>query len=672
MLHFLKSLVKEPRKTFKHYNSIFVLAVFMLWAKTFIVYLTQFQLGVEGFFQYFILFINPISSCLFVAAICFFFKGKGQYRTLLIGYTITSIWLYSNIVYYRFFNDFITVQTVVSAPSNAGQLGESIFGLIYPWDLLFFLDVFILFFIVAKRKLPVIIKNNKKALRRTLSAVICVFLINLGLAEIDRPQLLKRSFDRNYLVKYLGLYNFAIYDVVQTSKTITQRALADSSDVTEVENYAKANYAEPNPEYFGTLKGKNVFLISLESLQSFIIDYQLNGVEVTPYLNSLAHSEDTLYFPNFFHQTGQGKTSDAEFMIDTSLYPMAQGAVYVNKSNSVMQGLPAILSQEGGYYTATLHGNYKTFWNRNEMYRTMGYDDFFDAEYYNMTEENTKNYGMKDVPFFEESAEIVDKFPQPFFAKMITLSNHFPFGMDPADTTFPVGDFGDDVVNQYFQSANYLDQSLQMFVEDLKAKGLYENSVFVLYGDHYGLSGAHNEAMANALGKEAITPFDEAQLQRTVFMIHSPGLKGGINETYVGETDIRPTLLHLLGIDTSGYLEMGTDMLSPEHFPIVPFRNGDFITEDYTYIDEKFYDNKTGLEMAELPEDADKLIEANKEKLHMSDEIINKDLLRFYTPPGFEPVNRDDYNYLKPSQAEIDAYRSVDPDRVIEKDEVPK
>ena len=66
-----------------------------------------------------------------------------------------------------------------------------------------------------------------------------VFLINLAVAESDRPELLTRSFDRNYLVKYLGTYNFTIYDAVQNVKSNSQRALADSSDVTDVENYMK-------------------------------------------------------------------------------------------------------------------------------------------------------------------------------------------------------------------------------------------------------------------------------------------------------------------------------------------------------------------------------------------------------------------------------------------------
>src|SRR5699024_5205732 len=134
-------------------------------------------------------------------------------------------------------------------------------------------------------------------------------------------------FDRNYMVKYLGAYNFTVYDAIQSFKTSTQRVLADSNDITKVENYTKNKYAEPNHDLFGIGEGKNIIKIHLESFQSFLIDYELHGEEVTPFINSLVHEQEHnfTYFDNFFHQTEQGKTADAEFILDTSLYGLPQG-----------------------------------------------------------------------------------------------------------------------------------------------------------------------------------------------------------------------------------------------------------------------------------------------------------------------------------------------------------
>jgi lipoteichoic acid synthase len=104
----------------------------------------------------------------------------------------------------------------------------------------------------------------------------------------------------------------------------------------------------------------------------------------------------------------------------------------------------------------------------------------------------------------------------------------------------------------------------------------------------------------------------------------------------------------LLGVDTKKYIQFGTDLLSKHHDSLIPFRNGDFVSPKITSIDGLFYDTATGKEIG-----SDKLAEAQKDqeivqqKLSLSDKVVNGDLLRFYTPNGFVPVDRSKYNYGK-------------------------
>ncbi|MEO2075472.1 MAG: LTA synthase family protein [Bacillus sp. (in: firmicutes)] len=637
--------IRLPLKVKHNHVTFFAIAVVLFWIKTYAAYQIEFNLGIDNSLQKFLLLINPLSSALFFFGIALLFKKRTKLVMIFTNFLLSFL-LYANIAYYRFFNDFITVPVLMQTKTNAGQLGDSALSLMSPFDIFYFTDMFILI-ALALTVFKKVTVSNRKSFKIVLLFSITTFLFNLGLAEKDRPQLLTRSFDRNYLVKYLGAYNFTIYDVIQNIKSSSQRALADSSDITEVENYRKANYAAPNPEYFGKAKGMNVIYISMESFQSFMIDYKMpDGQEVTPFLNSLAHDNNTFYFENFYHQTGQGKTSDAEFLMENSLYPMAQGAVFVNKAQNTFQAAPAILKGYG-YNSAVFHGNYKTFWNRNVMYKALGYDQFFDAEYYSMSEENTKNYGMKDKPFFKESMPILKSLKQPFYTKFISLSNHFPFEMDPEDTDFPAGDYGDTVVNQYFQSAHYMDQSFEQFFNDLKASGLYDNTVIVMYGDHYGISENHNDAMAKVLGVDEITPAINAKLQRVPLFIHVPGVKGGVQKQIGGEVDVRPTLLHLLGIDTKDYMEFGSDLLSKDHRNWATFRNGDFVSSDAIQINEKCYSYDTG-ELLDNNDACKDISEKVNTELQMSDEIVYKDLLRFYKPQGYTSINPNDYEYLGP------------------------
>ena len=154
--------------------------------------------------------------------------------------------------------------------------------------------------------------------------------------------------------------------------------------------------------------------------------------------------------------------------------------------------------------------------------------------------------------------------------------------------------------------------------------------------------------MEQVLGKE-VTPFvSKAELQRVPLFIRVPGVEGGVNHEYGGQIDILPTLLHLLGVETNNYMHLGTDLLSPEHIELVPFRNGDFVSPTITYVGGKYYDSTTGLLLEE-----DRLEEAKnyqklvQYKLELSDRVVNGDLLRFYTPENFTPVDRSKYDYTK-------------------------
>ncbi len=493
-----------------------------------------------------------------------------------------------------------------------------------------------------------------KVKRRTVGMVylagLAIFAINLGLAEKDRPQLLSRTFDRNYIVKYLGMFNYTVYDAVQNTKTYAQRATANSTDIAEVVNYTKATSAEPNPEYFGAAKGKNVIYLHLESMQNFLIDYKLNGEEVTPFLNSLAADKsDFMHFDNFFHQVGQGKTADAEFMLENSLFGLPQGAAFTNRSQNTYQAAPAILGQQG-YTSAVFHGNYKSFWNRDNMYKSLGFNQFFDANHYNMeNKEEVLSYGLMDKPFFKESIPMLETLKQPFYTKFITVSHHFPYSMDQEKATIGKHTTGDASVDSYFQTARYADEALKEFFDYLKESGLYDNSVIVMYGDHYGISENHKEAMSKVLGKD-VGAFENAQLQRVPLLIHVPGVEGGEMHQYGGQIDLLPTLLHLLGIESKDYVQFGSDLLSKDHNEVVPFRNGDFVTPDVTSIKGKYYDTKTG----ELVEENDDILNYKtraETMLNLSDQVVNGDLLRFYTPNGFKPIDPADYDYTYDEEA---------------------
>ncbi len=635
------------RKILSSKMGFFAAAVILLWLKSYIVYSFEFNLNIQNSIQHFLLFLNPLSSALIFLGIALFSRGRKAGIWIITIHILMNVLLYANVVFYRFNSDFITLP-VLTQTSNFGSLGGSIASLVTWTDLLYLVDIVILIMLYnwSKKDWSVERVKVRKPLL-ILATGVLVFAFNLSLAEADRPQLLKRTFDRNYIVKYLGIYNFSIYDTIQNLQTSTQRVLADSNDITEIENYTKNKYAEPNPELFGVGKGKNIIKIHLESFQSFLIDYELHGEEVTPFINSLVRNqdEDFTYFENFFHQTEQGKTADAELIVDNSLYGLPQGSAFVTKGTNTYQALPAILGQQQDYTSAVFHGDVKTFWNRDEIYKQFAIDKFFDDTYYDMSPEQVIGYGLKDKPFFKESMPLLESLQQPFYAHMMTLTHHHPYLIDEEDATIAPAETGDRSVDRYFQTARYLDESLEQFFDDLKETGLYDDSIIMIYGDHYGISENHNRAMSELIGEE-ITPLKNAELQRVPFMIKIPGVEGqGTVQEYAGQIDVVPTLLHILGIKAQDYILFGTDMFSEDHKDTVAFRNGDFITPEFSMIKGVYYDNETGEEL-EATEEFEKIKEAVHYELELSDKVLHGDLLRFYSPTeDWEPVNPRDYFY---------------------------
>ena len=655
----MKNFLKKGQHLFvNNILGFFVVAIVLFWIKTYIGYRMEFNLGLENGLQQFLLFINPVSSAILIFGLALLVRGKKSFKWVIRLNLLMSLWLFFNIVYYRSFTDFITLPTLTQV-QNAGDLGPSVLALFKSYDVFYFLDTVLLLVLYKFKDVKL---ENVKVKRRTIALVyltgLVIFAINLGLAEKDRPQLLSRTFDRNYIVKYLGMFNYTVYDAVQNTKTYAQRATANSTDIAEVVNYTKATSAEPNPEYFGKAKGKNVIYLHLESMQNFLIDYKLNGEEVTPFLNSLAHNEsDFMYFDNFFHQVGQGKTADAEFMLENSLFGLPQGAAFTTQSQNTYQAAPAILGQNG-YTSAVFHGNYKSFWNRDKMYKSLGFDNFFDAAHYNMdNKDEVLSYGLMDKPFFKESIPMLETLKQPFYTKFITVSHHFPYAMDQEKTTIEKHTTGDASVDSYFQTARYADEALKEFFDYLKESGLYDNSVIIMYGDHYGISENHTDAMSKVLDKEVGT-FENAQLQRVPLLIHVPGVEGGEMHQYGGQIDLLPTMLHLLGIESNDYVQFGSDLLSKDHNEIVPFRNGDFVSPEVTSIKGKYYDSKTG-ELVEENEDILNSKSRVETMLNLSDKVVNGDLLRFYSPKGFEPIDPADYDYTYKE----DESNQVDPDK---------
>ncbi len=629
----------------------FTIVLGTFWLKTYVIYLTKFNLGAEGAMQNFLLFLNPLPSGLLLLGIGLFFKGRKSYWIMIMIDFILSLWLFANILYYREFSNFLSLSIIKTSGSTADNLGKSIVGITRVTDFLTFIDIAAIIALMCFKATKYDLRPLKLKFNLLLEGIAILLIgINLLMAQKDRSGLLTRTFDNSYIVKYLGMNEYAVYDAFKTAQTSEQMAKANVSDLQSVKKYLKVNYVKPNKAYSGVAKGKNVMVIHLESFQQFLIDYKWKGKEVTPNLNKLYHAKNTLSFANFYNQVGQGKTSDAEMMLENSLFGLQSGSAMSSYGTSnTFESAPAILKQQQGYTTAVMHGGAGSFWNRNNAYKQFGYDYFMPLSYYENKPKYYIGYGLKDKIFFSQSIKYIERLPQPFYLKLITVTNHYPYDLDKKNQSIAKTETGDETVDGYVQTARYLDQAIGQLMRWLKKTGLDKNTMLVLYGDHYGISGNHHKASAELLKQDEFNNFDNLKFQRVPLMIHLKGLRGGVKKTYGGEIDVLPTLLNLLGISNKGTIQFGHDLLSKDAPQIVAQRNGDFITPKYAKVGSTYYDTKTGQEIIKpdkkLKTELIALSNKVTTQLSLSDRVIAGNLLRFYKPKWFKKVKPQDYDY---------------------------
>lgn len=618
--------------------SLFIIATFLFGVKTYIIYRFMFSLELENAMQELILFINPFVSAFLVFAISVWFtKQSRQMKFLRYTALIGTLILYFNLLFYRANTDFITIPQLFQA-SNIGDLGSSILTLIEAYDILLFADVAIIWYL-SRKKHDLMAVNYPKCGKVFALAISFLLLAgNFLLAEMERPQLFTRAFDREYLVKNIGLFNYHMYGIVMQTKVETKRVFADENELPGIKEYVNNIQSKDKSDLFGAAKGKNVIFISVESMQNFVINNKVNGEEITPFLNRLAKDKDTFYFDNFYSQVAQGRTSDSEFLVENSLYPLPRGAVFFTHGQNEYNAMPELLKEQG-YYSSVFHANNKSFWNRDQMYKNLGYDYFYGEDAFEVTEDNSIGWGLKDKSFFEQSMKYLQSIKQPFYTKFITLTNHFPFDLNEKDRTIEPYDSNSNTLNNYFPTVRYTDEALEQFFNQLKDAGLYENSIIVIMGDHFGISENHNKAMSRYLGKEEITPYDQVQLQRVPLFIHIPGSgKGKVMSEVAGQIDVKPTLLNLLGVGTNNDIYFGNDLFSNDRKGYVAMRNGDFISEKYVSASGVCYNRETGEKLDKEDQSGVKkdtkdlcgsIEKKVKKELGFSDNVIYGDLFRF-------------------------------------------
>lgn len=288
------------------------------------------------------------------------------------------------------------------------------------------------------------------------------------------------------------------------------------------------------------IQPRNLVIIALESVGA-----QATGLnnpamrDVTPFLNELARTSWVAQQA----YTVTPHTSKALVAINCGRQPYPRHPIF-ESTYGLDRPCLAHLLREKGFNTAFFQSPTEHFENRRSLVTNLGFAEFFPGDDMNKNGFQLANYfGYEDNILLQPSDHWIRRQTTPFFAFYLTGTTHHPYWV-PDRYGFHEFVKDDPELNRYLNAVHYLDRFTRNLIEQYRQAGLYENTVFVIVGDHGEGLGQHNRLQHNASLYQ--------EVMQVPLLIHAPGLRLQGQGDIASQLDILPSALDLLGFQWQG------------------------------------------------------------------------------------------------------------------------
>ena len=350
---------------------------------------------------------------------------------------------------------------------------------------------------------------------------------------------------------FITPYNYREYvlyhGVVPYTGYVLVSSIVQSDELSESELSTVANYLDGIPRYtdnrYAVEPGRNLILIVVESLNSWMIGRTVNGVEIMPRLNRLLEREGTFSALHLIPQVKYGRSSDGHLMFNTGLLPARVGATSVLHGENRYPALGHALKQKG-YHTLNIVCDRAQDWNQAHTSPAYGFDTLYDKSSFESSEM------LDDSTLFVRGLSILHDTPQPFFAQLVTLSTHAPNGAPVEPTALSQYPTSSPELINTMEAFHRLDSQLGQFIDSLQACGLYDRSVIAIVSDH-------DELGLNVFeGRDSRTLADR---EVALVILNTPCTVS--YESVAGQIDVYPTLLDVMGANEYPWKGLGYSLL---------------------------------------------------------------------------------------------------------------
>ena len=288
---------------------------------------------------------------------------------------------------------------------------------------------------------------------------------------------------------------------------------------------------------------RNIVLVTIESMSASYMERFGNTESITPVLDSLYRlgmAFDRVY------ATGNRTVRGLE-AVTLSLPPCPGQSIIKRPNNAGMHSTGALL-REKGYNVTYFYGGNSYFDNMETFFSGNGYD-IVDQKSYSPEEITFANiWGVCDEDAYRKVIRTLGEQSQdgkPFFAHVMTVSNHRPF-------TYPAGKIR--IPNDSKTRAGgvlYTDYALGQFLAEASKQPWFDNTIFLITADHCASSAGRTEI-----------PLHKYHIPALIF---APGFVAPQQiEGIVSQIDLMPTLLSLLDMDYDSHF-YGRSIFDPDY-----------------------------------------------------------------------------------------------------------
>jgi hypothetical protein len=507
------------------------------------------------------LYVTSVSAAMLVALPYILSRRRWVGVTMMV---LTDIWLVANLMYFRTYFSAIPPSSYFLA-GNLADFMPAVAGSLNVCDALFPLSTagaIIMMFKLRKTRGAVVLSFS----RLVYVVVLAVLVGGFALAMLPKGGFIK-VYDRQRSHAYLHSSMTPMYSLFGT---LYYNIRLDNARLTDVQQAQVAGWFAEMDSYLSdneriqppvTVPKTNCVIIFAESLESWVIGLDFEGKEITPNLNRLVADSTTIYAPHVLTQVNAGRSIDAQLLILAGLMPLRSGVYSTLYPDNTYYTLPKASKEINHTRNYLITVDKTKTWNQRGVARAFGIDTILSYPDFEQTEAFGTRKTLGDRAFFRQCIDKIERgeiWPvgEKAFVQMVTYSGHFPFRLPEELKTIAFSDTIPEMMRDYMTDAHYTDAAIGSFIDYLRTRPDYDSTLVVITGDHEGLANNRRELCASkgggVISKDEFTP---------LIILNAPA-----SMTYdgvMGQIDIYPTILELLGLRDYKWHGLGQSILDP-------------------------------------------------------------------------------------------------------------